>query len=137
MDKKVWLGFIAVAVTFLILDFIVNGLILASTYQELQDLWRPDMDSKMYLFYVIAIIVAFFFSLIYSRWRRGTGIGEGVHYGLLIGFLMSIPMAYGTYASIAIPYSLAIQWFIFGMIEYVIAGIVLALVFGKDESAAA
>jgi len=128
MGKKVWLGFVAVAVTFLILDFVINNLILASTYNDLQHLWRPDM--KMYLYPVIAIIVAFFFSLIYSRWRRGTGVCEGCLYGLLVGCLMSIPMAYGTYASIAIPYSLAFKWFIFGMIEYVIAGLVVAVVYG-------
>jgi hypothetical protein len=31
---------------------------------------------------------------------------------------------------IAIPYWLALQWFIYGLIEYIIAGVVLAFVFG-------
>jgi hypothetical protein len=38
-------------------------------------------------------------------------------------------MAYGTYAMIEIPYSLALQWFIYGIIEYMIAGAVLAMVY--------
>ena len=43
---------------------------------------------------------------------------------------MSTGMAYGTYSMIAIPYTLALEWFIFGVIEYMVAGVVLALVFG-------
>jgi amino acid permease len=39
-------------------------------------------------------------------------------------------------AMIAIPYSLALQWFIYGVIEYVIYGILLALVFGKKQAPA-
>jgi uncharacterized membrane protein len=38
---------------------------------------------------------------------------------------------------IAIPYSLALQWFIFGVIEYMIAGVVIALVFGTKTKEAA
>jgi hypothetical protein len=51
-----------------------------------------------------------------------------------MGVLMSMGMAYGTYAMIAIPYSLALQWFIYGVIEYIIVGIGLALVFGKKST---
>ena len=43
-------------------------------------------------------------------------------------------MAYGTYGMIAIPYSMAIQWFVYGIIEYVIGGIILALIFAKKAT---
>jgi uncharacterized membrane protein len=43
-------------------------------------------------------------------------------------------MAYGSYAAMPITYALAFQWFIYGLIEYVIAGIVLALVWGKKAA---
>ena len=45
-------------------------------------------------------------------------------------------MAYGTYSMVAIPYSLALQWFLYGVVEYVIGGVILALVFGKKAAAA-
>lgn len=65
------------------------------------------------------------------------GIMEGVRYGFYIRVWMSVGMAYGTYAMVAIPYSLALQWFIYGVIEYIIAGVALALVFkgGKPKAA--
>jgi len=135
--KKVLIGFVVVLIAMAVMSYIVDGLILSSTYQSesLQKIWRPDMQSKMWIYYILMIVGAFFFSFIFSKGYEGKGIMEGVRYGLYIGIWMSIGMAYGTYAMIAIPYSLALQWFIYGVIEYVIYGILLSLVFGKKPSA--
>jgi hypothetical protein len=135
--KKVLIGFVVVFVAMIVCSYIVDGLILGSTYESLNNLWRPDMQSKMWIYYVIMVVGAFFFSFIFSKGYEGKGIMEGVRYGLYIGIWMSIGMAYGTYAMIAIPYSLALQWFIYGIIQYVIYGVLLALVFGKKETPAA
>jgi hypothetical protein len=129
--KKVLIGFIVVFVLMEIASYIVDFLILGSTYQSIQNVWRPDLQSKMWIFQLVMIPQAFFFSFIFSKGFEGKGIAEGVRYGLYIGIWMSVGMAYATYAMIAIPYSLALQWFIYGVIEYVIYGIALALVFGK------
>jgi len=136
--KKVWLGFIVVFVVFLILDYITNSLILASTYQspQLEGVWRPEAEMKLWLFPINTLIFSFFFSLVFSKGWEGKGIGEGFRYGLYIGLMMTIPMAYGQYAVYPIPYYLALQWFIYGMIEFFIAGIVLALIFGKKTQEA-
>ena len=137
MNKKLWLGFVAVFVTTEILNFLVNGLILGSTFQSLQNIFRQDMMSKMWIYHVIMVVGSFFFVFIFSKGYEGKGIGEGVRYGLYIGIWMSIGMSYGTYAMIAIPYSLALQWFIYGVITYVIMGVVLSLVYGKKPAPAA
>ena len=135
--KKVLIGFVVVFVAMIICSFIVDGLILGSTYESLKNLWRPDMQSKMWIYYVIMVVGAFFFSFIFSKGYEGKGIIEGIRYGLYIGVWMSIGMAYGTYAMIDIPYSLALQWFIYGIIQYVVFGVLLALVFRKKEPPAA
>jgi hypothetical protein len=136
MAKKLWLGFIAVFITAEILGFIVDWVLLRSTYESLNNLWRPDMNSLMWIYHVIMLVGAFFFTFIFSKGYEGKGVAEGVRYGLYIGIWMSIGMAYGTYAMIAIPYSLALQWFIYGVIEYVIMGIVVSLVFGRKPKPA-
>ena len=137
MNKRVWLGFIAVFITGEILDFIVHGLLLGPTYQSLQGIFRADMMSKMYIFHIIGLIGAFFFAFIFSKGYEGKGVGEGIRYGVYIGIWMSAGMAYGTYGMIAIPYSLALQWFIYGVVEYLIMGVVLALVYGRKLKPAA
>ena len=130
MNKKVWSGFIAVFIVMEILEYLVNVVILSSTYMALASLWRPDMMSKMWIFHVIYLIVSFMLSFLFSKGYEGKGMGEGLRYGFYMGVLLSVPMAYGSYAMIAIPYSLALQWFIYGMVEYIIAGLVLAWIFG-------
>jgi hypothetical protein len=129
--KKIIIGTVVVFVAMMAMSFIIDFLILGSTYESLKSLWRPDMESKMWIYYVIMIVGAFFFSFIFSKGYEGKGILEGVRYGLYIGIWMSMGMAYGTYAMIAIPHSLALQWFIYGVVQYVIYGVLLALVFGK------
>ena len=54
---------------------------------------------------------------------------------LVIGLFTSIPFAYGTYVMIPIPYSLALQWFIFGLLETIVLGIVVALIYRPAGSA--
>jgi hypothetical protein len=50
---------------------------------------------------------------------------------------MATPFAYDSYASYPIPYSLALQWFCYTTILYVILGVVAAAVFGKDKGVSA
>ena len=137
MSKKVWIGFVAVFILMEILDYLIYSVILGSTFQSLQSLWRPDMMSLQWIYVVITLIGSFFFAFIFSKGYEGKGIAEGVRYGLYIGIWMSVGMAYGTYAMIAIPYSLALQWFLYGVVSYILAGIVLALVFKSKPKPAA
>lgn len=137
MNKKVWLGFIAVFITMEVLNYLINGVLMTSAYQSVASLWRPDMMSLMWIYHVLMLVGAFFFTFIFSKGYEGKGIAEGVRYGLYIGIWMSIGMAYGTYAMIAIPYSMALQWFIYGVIQYVLMGIVVALVFVRKPKATA
>jgi hypothetical protein len=132
MNKKVWIGFVVVFVVIAILEFIVNGVLLRGAYQETAQLWRPEAEMKVWLFFVVYAFQAFFVSLIFSKGYEGKGISEGARFGFYVGMLLAVPMAYGTYGAMPITYSLALQWFLYGLVEFVIVGIVLALVFGKQ-----
>ena len=129
MTKKVLLGWVAAFITIEVLNFLIHGVLLGSTYTSLQSLWRPDMNEKMWIMHLVTLTGSFFFAFVFSKGYENKGIAEGVRYGFYVGVWMSIGYAYGTYGMIAIPYSLALQWFLYGVIEYVIAGVVLAMVF--------
>lgn len=128
MGRKFWLGALSVFVVLEVLMFLVDGVILSGAYMSVK-IWRPDMMSLMWVYHVLTVITAFFFTLVFSKGYENKGVMEGVRYGFYIGVWLSSGMAYGTYAMIEIPYSLALQWFIFGIIEYIIAGVVLSLVY--------
>jgi hypothetical protein len=134
--KKVWIGFITVFILMEIVSFLLHSVILGQTYMELKDLFRPDMERLWWVYQVLMVIGAFFFTFIFSKGWEGKGIMEGVRYGLYIGIWMGTGMAYGTYAMINIPYSLAMTWFICSIVEYIIYGIALTFVFGKKTAPA-
>jgi len=135
MSKKVLLGALAVFVVFMVMDFIVHGKLLESAYQETQSMWRPDMMSKMWIFWVVRLVTAYFFVLIFSKGYENKGLMEGVRYGLYAGVMLSVGYAYGSYASFPMPYSMALQWFLYGVATYVIAGVALAWVFSSKMAA--
>jgi hypothetical protein len=136
MNKKLWIAFPVIFIVWNVLNFVVHTLLLGGDYQseEMMKLWRPDMMQKMWIFYLNTFIQSFFFVLIFSKWYKGKGITEGIQYGVYTGFLMTIGMAYSTYAMFPIPYIIAEKWFIFGMLHFIILGVVTALVFGKGQS---
>ncbi|HKJ82337.1 MAG TPA: hypothetical protein VJ954_09960, partial [Ignavibacteriaceae bacterium] len=112
MNKKVWTGFIVVFIVYFLLDWLVNGVLLQSSYmaEEVAKLMRPEADIQMWIIIVCDLFYAFFFTFIFSKGFENKGIMEGVRYGFYIGMLVSLPMAYGTYAVMPVPYTLALQW---------------------------
>lgn len=134
--KKILIGFVAVFVTLEVLDMIIHGAILMSTYSAMQNVWRPDMMNKLWILHFVKIVTAFFFALIFSKGYENKGIMEGVRYGFYVGMIVSSGFAFGSYASFSINYQLALQWFFYSLIEYIIAGVVIALVFGQKKEAA-
>ena len=136
MTKKFWMTFVAVFVTAFILDIVVYYLILGTAFNSLT-VWRTDKDHLMWVYHVITLVGSFFFTYIFTKGYEGKGIAEGIRYGLYIGIWLSIGMAYGTYAMVAIPYGLTLEWFLLGVASYVVMGIVASLVYKKPVVKAA
>jgi hypothetical protein len=139
MNKKLWTGFIVIFIVWNILDYIVHGVLLRADYTspEMVRLLRADMHDKMWIFYLVSLITSFFLTLIFSKWHTGKGLGEGIQFGVYVGLLCGTPMSYSSYAMYPIPSPLAMQWFIYGMLQFIILGIVLSLIFGKQPKTTA
>ena len=130
MNTKRWI--IASLVVFAVsqvYEFLVHGVLLRSAYEATKNLWRPDMDSMMWIMYAVGFITSFPFVYIFAKGYESKGIMEGLRFGFVVGVMTAIPMAYGTYAMIAVPYHLALSWFIAGLIECMLLGVVAALVY--------
>jgi hypothetical protein len=135
--KKLMLGWLAVFVTISACDFIIHNLILGSTYEQIKEVFRPDMMDKMWIISLVTAIVSFFFVLIFSKGYEGKGVVEGLRYGFYAGMMLATGSAYVSYATYAIPYHLAMSWFIYGLAEYLIAGAVVALIYAKSTTPSA
>jgi hypothetical protein len=138
MDKKkFWIAFIVIFIVYEVTNFIVHGLILAPAYQseELQPLFRPMevLESTQWIRLFTELVWSFFFTFIFVKGYENKGIMEGVKFGIYIGFFYSFVWAYQTYWMYPFPYSLALQWFIYGFIQCVILGILAALIYKPKQ----
>ena len=135
MAKKFWMTFIAVFVTAVVLDMIIYVGILGSAFSSLS-VWRADKNSFQWIYPVISLVGSFFFTFIFSKGYEGKGIAEGVRYGLYTGIWLSIGMAYGTFAMVDIPYAMTLEWFILGVLRFVVMGVVASMLYGKKAAQA-
>jgi hypothetical protein len=136
--KKLLLSFIVVYILLEVLNYLVHGVLLASTYQmeEIKPAFRPeaDMTNKMWIMFFTDAVWAFFFVFLFAKGYEGKGIMEGLRFGLYIGLFWGLVNAYGNYVIIPIPYSLAFQWFIYSLLVSLILGFVTALLYKPSEA---
>jgi len=128
LKRFIWAS-IAVFVAFEISSAIIHSGILAKTYQALGPIWRPDMMSLMWIYHVGSLVLAFLFTYIFIKGYENKGIAEGVRYGIVMGLFANIPYAFYDYAMFPLPLSLCLQWFVYGMIEFIIVGIIVAAIY--------
>jgi hypothetical protein len=131
--KKFVLALIVIFVLLEIMNYLVHGVILSSTYtsDSVKDIFRPEeqMYSYMWVIWVTDLIWSFFFVFFFVKGYENKGIMEGIRFGFYMGIFFALVSAYQSFAIFPIPYSLAVQWFLFGLIEYLILGLVVSLIY--------
>ncbi len=122
---------LVVFIVFQIMEYLVNEVILKSTYMALASVWRPEAEfqSKMWIMMLTGLVWSFLFAYFYAKACKGGGLMAGVRYGFLMGLFFVFPMSFNWYVILPIPYSLALKWFLFGMGEIIVAGIIVALLY--------
>ncbi len=123
--------FIAVLTVFILLEvtgYIIHGLLLSKTYEGLAAIFRPmeEMNALMWRMWIADVVWSFFFVFIFTKGFQNKGLIEGVRYGIYISLFMSFVAAVAQNAVYPVPYTLALQWFIYGTIQNVILGVVVA-----------
>lgn len=131
--KKYIFAVIAAFVAFQAMDYLVHTVILNEKYQSLNDtgIWRENMQDYMWIMFVTGIIFAVFFVYLYHYFSNAykTGWMAGLYYGLVIAFMTSVIGAYGQFMVYNLPYDLAWQWALYGLIETAIVGIIVGLIY--------
>ncbi len=124
MLKKTIVAALAVFVAWSALDFAIHGLILKSSYEATAPLWRPMAEMKMGVMYLAVMIASFAFVSIYARLVAKRGVGTGLRYGLWFGLATGVSMGYGMYAVMPLPYHMALTWFLGGVVEGAVGGVI-------------
>lgn len=127
------LGCLAVYAAYQILGFLIHQVWLGPSYAALARVWRPEEElmSKTWIRFLTSAVWAVGFCYLFVRGYQDRGIAEGVRFGAAIGLFYAIPQAYDTYAIFPIPYLLALQWFLSGLLVSILLGIVAAAVYRR------
>jgi uncharacterized PurR-regulated membrane protein YhhQ (DUF165 family) len=124
--------FVASLVTYVVvqaMDFIINEVFMKGANESLKSLWRPNMMARMWVMYVVGVLVALLFTYIFVKGREGKGIAEGVRYGIIIWLFVSVPMSVSMWVLLPIPYIIILRWMLFGLLEMLVAGILVAVIY--------
>src|SRR5579885_2140604 len=131
MKKQFFLSWLVVYAIHSISGYFIHDVLLHNTYMELKPaLHSENIENKTWAFIISSAVSTFVFTLIYSKWKKRGTVTEGIQYGLFLGAWIGIQMSLNTYASTAlIPFSLAIQWLAYALIQAAISGALLAFVY--------
>lgn len=127
--KRYLLSVLAVFIAMIVLNFIIHSIILMGTYTTLKELWRPDMMDYMWIMYITELILSFLFVYIFTKGYENKGIIEGIRYGLIMGVMIDGIGAFAQYMVYPLPINLAVQWSIYGILRFILLGVVAALIY--------
>ena len=131
MKKILISGLIAGAILF-ILSY--GGLFLAvrffpSLFVEYNNPLFNSDGSRDMLFYMHAFIISFALSWFWDRFKglfKGQFILRGLEFGLVYSIIALLPVMWISFSALDITVSMVISWFVYGLVQAIIAGIVFA-----------
>lgn len=127
MLKRAIFAVVAVFIVWSILDFLIHGVLLNSTYESTAHLWRPMEEMNMPLMYFVTLVFAICFVAIYALLIKQKSLVSGVKFGVLFGLATGISMGFGSYSYMPIPISLAWSWFFGTWVEVIVAGVIVGM----------
>lgn len=127
MAKKILLPGVIVFVAWWVMDFVIHGMILSDTYAATANLWRPMEEMKTGVMIIVGLISALTLVYVYATMVSEKSMASALKYSLIIGLGLAVSFAYGSYAVMPIPYSLALTWFLGSLVEFAVAGAIIGL----------
>jgi hypothetical protein len=119
---------VAAFITWVVLDFVIHGVILASAYEATMELWRPMEEMKMWLMYVSAAVMAVTFTALYGFLAKTKTPLSGLIFGILYGIASGFPAGFGSYSFMPIPLEMAVVWFVGMTVEAALAGLLIGII---------
>jgi len=131
--KRFIIAVVSVFVIVQLTDFIFHNVIQGETYNAFSHIWRKDMMDKMWVLFVVSIMFSLFFVYIYIKGFMKNSILGGIKYGIVMSFVQPFIASLSQYAIYPLPFFLIVQWYIFGIIQFVLCGIVVSVIY-KNQS---
>lgn len=112
-------------------DFLIHALWLAPDYNATKELWRPESEMTARFPWMLGahLLIAIAFVTIWALGFADRGsAGLACAYGLIIGLLVQATTII-TYVVSPLPPGIALKWFISGVVQSVLLGVVVWLTY--------
>jgi hypothetical protein len=129
---RLGLAAIAAWIVDAVYGFIVYGTVLSNEFGRYPGIYRPAQSQGAYMpILFVGILVAMLVaSYIYAKgYEGGSGVQEGMRFGVLIGLLVLGYVGIVNYAILNIGRRLAGSLAVAGLVEWTLAGIVIGAVY--------
>ena len=129
--KRLLLAVIAVFIGVFLTDFLMHGVWLKGDYAATASLWRPEgeMQKQMGWLMLGQFLAAVTFTVLYAKGFAATAcLRCAAIYGLFMGLFGQAATCI-TYAVQPLPASIAVKWFLAGLVQGVLMGVLVFLVY--------
>lgn len=102
---------------------LIHGVILRDANSVLANIARSEADRNMGLSLLLTAGLAFLFVWSYAYAARRSSLHEGISHGFFFAVLVGILVDLNQYVLYPLPASLVVKWFVFGLVEFCLYGI--------------
>ena len=130
--KRFLFAFVALFLFMFGYETLIHGFLLKNVYLETPTIWRSYAQMMSYIPFntIIMGLIALWLTFIFTRLFKEGGVKNGLRFGLYFGVLSGIQAA-GAYYYLPISIMLAGYWFIAYVLESIIGGYLIGLIYRK------
>jgi hypothetical protein len=105
---------------------LLHLVLLRDVEAAVRRLYRPDLGDRMGLSLLLTACIVMLFVWGYGRFARDGSVREGVRYGVFFGLLAGVLVDLNQYVLFPIPGWLALLWFLGGLAEFAVYGVIVS-----------
>ena len=110
----------------------VHLVVLRAANASVQHLHRPDLTERAWLGVLLTLGIVVMFVWGYGRVARTGTMREALGYGLFFAVLAGLLVDLNQYVLFPIPGSVAARWFVAGVLEFSLYGILVRLLYPPE-----
>ena len=116
-------------------DMLIHGFWLGPLYHATQALWRPETEMHTHICWMFGaqFLIAVTFVIVWAKGFAGRAAGAGALFGLLMGIFQQT-WAMILFVVMPLPAELAVKWFVAGLVQAVLLGVVTSFVYKPAAS---
>jgi hypothetical protein len=124
--KRFFIAASAIFIFALLWNGIVHLVILREADSVLNSIGRNESQRNLFLSLLATAFISILFVWSYSRTAKRGDVRDGVMHGIFFGILAGVLVDLNQYILYPLPVSLTLSWFIFGLFEFCIYGVLVS-----------